>query len=66
MAWIIQLPAIVSAIIQLTKLLLELSKSKENDQVKACAVAIKEARMSGDIAKLNAIIEKMAKGHKCE
>jgi len=65
-AWITLVPTIISALVQLTKLLLELYKENNKEDLKSCASAIEEARKSGDTTKLTAIIERMRKGTSCE
>jgi hypothetical protein len=64
--WITLLPTIISALVQLAKLLLELAKEKKSDDIKECALAIEDARKSGDTAKLTQLIEKMRKGQSCD
>lgn len=66
MAIIPYLPAILGALVQLAKLLYDLAKEKSGDSIKDCAVAIDEARRTGDVSKLTEIIEKMKKGKTCE
>lgn len=65
-AWIIYLPTIVQALVQLAKLLLDLAKEKKQDDIKSCAIAIEDARRSGDPLKLTELIEKMRKGQSCD
>ena len=64
--WITLLPTILSALVQLAKLLLELAKEKKSEDIKECALAIEDARKSGDTAKLTQLIEKMRKGQSCD
>lgn len=64
-AWIPYLPSIISALYQLTKLLIELTNGS-GDDIKACGLAIEEARKLGDVSKLTALIEKMKGGQKCD
>lgn len=66
MAIIPYLPAILGALVQLAKLLYDLAKEKSGDSIKDCAVAIDEARRTGDVSKLTEIIEKMKKAKTCE
>jgi hypothetical protein len=66
MNWLVYLPTIISALVQLAKLLLELAKEKKSDDIKECALAIEDARKSGDTAKLTQLIEKMRKGQSCD
>jgi uncharacterized membrane protein (DUF106 family) len=65
-AWLVYLPTIVQALVQLTKLLVDLAKEKKSDDIKECALAIEDARKSGDTAKLTQLIEKMRKGKPCD
>jgi uncharacterized membrane protein (DUF106 family) len=65
-AWLVYLPTIVQALVQLTKLLVDLAKEKKSDDIKECAIAIEDARKSGDTAKLTQLIEKMRKGQPCD
>ena len=64
--WLPYIPTIISALVQLAKLLVDLAKEKETDQIKGCAIAIEEARKTGDVTKLTELIEKMRKGKSCE
>lgn len=64
--WLLYLPTIISALVQLAKLLIELAKEKKSDDIKSCAIAIEEARKSGDTTKLTELIEKMRKGQSCD
>lgn len=64
-AWIIYLPTILSALVELTKLLVNLAKEKNQEQIKECSIAIEEARKSGDTSKLTDLIEKMKRGKPC-
>lgn len=64
--WITLLPTILNALVQLAKLLLELAKEKKSEDIKECALAIEDARKSGDTAKLTQLIEKMRKGQSCD
>jgi len=64
--WITLVPTIISALVQLAKLLLELAKEKKSDDIKECAIAIEDARRTGDTAKLTQLIEKMRKGQPCD
>lgn len=65
-AWIVYLPTIISALVELAKLLLNLAKEKKQDDLKSCALAIEEARRTGDTTKLTQLIEKMRKGQSCD
>lgn len=64
--WLPYLPTIISALVQLAKLLIEFAREKESDQIKECALAIEEARKSGDTTKLTELIDKMRKGKSCD
>jgi hypothetical protein len=64
--WLTLIPTIISALVQLAKLLLELAKEKKSDDIKECAIAIEDARRTGDTAKLTQLIEKMSKGQPCD
>jgi hypothetical protein len=65
-SWITLVPTVFNALVQLTKLLIDLYKENQKDDIKCCAAAIEDARKNGDATKLTAIIEKMRKGHSCE
>ena len=65
-AWLIYLPTIIQALVQLAKLLVDLAKEKKQDDIKSCAAAIEDARKSGDTTKLTQLIEKMRKGQSCD
>ena len=65
-AWLVYLPTIIQALVQLAKLLVDLAKEKKSDDIKECALAIEDARKSGDTAKLTQLIEKMRKGQPCD
>jgi len=64
--WLTLLPTIISALVELAKLLLNLAREKKQDDIKACGLAIEEARLSGDTTKLTQLIEKMRKGQSCD
>lgn len=64
--WLVYIPTIIQALVQLAKLLLDLAKEKKSDDIKECAIAIEDARKSGDTAKLTQLIEKMRKGQSCD
>ena len=66
MAIIPYLPAILGALVQLAKLLYDLAKEKSGDSIKDCALAIDEARRTGDMTKLQTIIDQMKRGKTCE
>lgn len=64
--WLTLLPTIISALVELAKLLLNLAREKKQDDLKSCALAIEEARRTGDTTKLTQLIEKMRKGQSCD
>lgn len=64
--WLPYLPTIISALVQLAKLLIELAKGESKDDIKQCSIAIEEARKSGDTTKLEEIIKKMKEGKPCK
>lgn len=64
--WLPFLPTILSALVQLAKLLVDLAKEKSGDKIKDCAVAIEDARKTGDVSKLTKLIEDMKRGKPCE
>jgi hypothetical protein len=64
--WLAIVPSIISAVIELIKLLADMYKQNSADEIKQCSAAIAKARASGDISKLTALIEKMGKGSKCD
>lgn len=64
--WIPLIPTIISACVQLIKLLIELAEKKNSDEVKQCSIAIEDARKRGDTAKLEELIKKMREGKSCD
>jgi hypothetical protein len=64
--WLPFIPTIISALVQLAKLLIDLAKEKSGDKIKDCAVAIEDARKSGDVSKLTKLIEDMKRGKPCD
>lgn len=64
--WLPFIPTILSALVQLAKLLMDLAKEQSGDKIKDCAVAIEDARKTGDTSKLTKIIEDMKRGKPCE
>lgn len=64
-AWIIYLPSIISALVELAKLLLNLAKEKNTDAIKECALEIEIAKKNNDLTKLAQLVEKMKKGQSC-
>jgi hypothetical protein len=66
MAILPYLPAILGALVQLAKLLYDLAKEKSGDSIRDCAIAIDEARRTGDTSKLTTIIDQMKRGKSCE
>jgi len=55
---------IVSAVVQLVRLIMDMLKDNPK-AAKECSVAIKEARASGELGKLQGLIEKLKKGDQC-
>ena len=64
--WLPFIPTILSALVQLANLLVDLAKEKSGDKIKDCAVAIEDARKTGDVSKLTKLIEDMKRGQPCE
>jgi hypothetical protein len=64
--WLPYLPAILSAMVELAKLLIGLVKDNKADEIKECSLAIEDARRSGDTKKLEEIIKKMREGKPCK
>lgn len=64
--WLSLLPTIIGALVELAKLLLNLAKEKQSDEIKECALAIEDARRTGDTSKLTELIEKMKRGKPCD
>ena len=52
---------IISAVVQLVRLIMDLLKDNPK-AAKQCSVAIKEARSSGDVGKLQELLEKLKNG----
>jgi hypothetical protein len=63
--WLPYVPTILSAVVQLVRLLVDLASKQSGDNVKECSLAIEEARKSGDLTKLEAILKKMREGKSC-
>lgn len=63
--WLPYIPTIISAVVQLIKLLADLAKNK-GDDIKECSIAIEEARKTGNISRLEEIIKKMKEGKSCD
>lgn len=55
---------ILSAVVQLVRLIVDLLKDNPK-AAKECSVAIKEARDSGELGKLQELLEKLKKGQSC-
>lgn len=66
MAWLPYVGTILSALVQLAKLLYDAAKERKGDEIKECGLAIEQARKTGDVSKLVEIIEKMKRGKSCE
>lgn len=64
--WLPFIPTILSALVQLAKLLVDFAKEESGDKIKECAVAIEDARKTGDTSKLTKIIEDMKRGKPCD
>ena len=64
--WLPYIGTIVGALVQLTKLLIDLAKDKKSDQIKQCGIAIEDARKTGDTAKLISLLERMKRGDSCD
>lgn len=64
--WLPYLPTIISALVQLTKLLIELAREKKQEEIKECSLAIEDARKSGDTKRLEEIIKRMKEGKQCD
>lgn len=64
--WLPYISTIIGALVQLAKLLIDMAKEKKTDEIKACGLAIEEARKTGDVSKLTKLIEDMKRGQKCE
>lgn len=64
--WLPFIPTILSALVQLAKLLVDLAKEQSGHKIKDCAVAIEDARKTGDVSKLTKLIEDMKKGQPCD
>lgn len=63
--WLPYIPTIISALIELAKLLISLAKEKDSDSIKQCSIEIEKARISGDTGKLEALLKKMREGKPC-
>lgn len=64
--WVSYLPTIISAVVQLVKLLVELAEKRDGKEIKECSLAIEEARKSGDTKKLEELIKRMKEGKSCD
>lgn len=60
------LGVILSALVELAKLLIDLAKEKNGGAIRECSTEIELARASGDVKKLTALIEKMKAGKGCD
>jgi len=60
------LPAIISALVQLARLLYDLAKEKSGEEIKECSTAIEEARKTGDVSRLEEILKRMKEGKPCD
>lgn len=64
--WLSYVPTIIGALVQLARLLVDLAKSNNKDEIKACSIALEEARRTGDTSKLEEIIKRMREGKPCD
>jgi hypothetical protein len=64
--WLPYLPTIISALVQLAKLLAEMASKRSGEDIKECSIAIEDARKTGDVSKLEAILKKMREGKSCD
>lgn len=64
--WLPFIPTIISALVQLAKLLLDLAREKDSDSIKRCSLEIEKARISGDTKRLEDLLKQMREGGKCE
>jgi hypothetical protein len=64
-AWLTLIPSIISAVIQLIKLIMELKK-KNPVAAKDCSEALATARKSGDGSAMQHLLDKMGKGENCD
>jgi hypothetical protein len=58
------IPAVISIIIEIIKLIIALRKKGET--VSACTVALKDARKKGDMTRLEAILARLREGKDCD
>lgn len=65
LSWLPYVPTIISALVELTKLLVSLTKDRKDD-LQVCARAIEDARKTGDTAKLISLLERMKRGDSCD
>lgn len=66
MAWLPYVPTILSALVQLAKLLLELAAKNQKEDIKQCSAEIDLARKSGDTSRLEELLKRMREGKSCE
>ncbi len=64
--WLPYIGTIISALAQLAKLMFDLAKEKNHDQMKECSLEIEKARLSGNTTRLTSLIEKLSRGEKCK
>ena len=60
--WVKSLPTFVGVLIEIAKFLLSL---RDKGEAKSCAVALEDARKTGDTSKLEDLIKKMKAGDSC-
>lgn len=61
MGWI---PAVIAIVIEIIKLIIALRKKGES--VESCSVALRDARKSGDMTRLEKILDRLRQGKDCE
>lgn len=64
--WLPYIPTIISALVELAKLLISLASKKDTDAIKICSIEIEKARLSGDTSRLEALLKQMREGKPCK
>lgn len=64
--WLPYIPTIISAVVELIKLLISLAKQKDGDAIKSCSIELEKARKSGDMSRLEELLKLMREGKPCE
>lgn len=64
--WLPYVPTIISAIVELAKLLFGFARQKDGDAIKQCSTEIEKARLSGDSSRLEELLKQMREGKPCE